>query len=118
MARLHFKSTDAARPPIDLNWGTTVLGREAEVDVAIDHISISHRHCEVTLDADGVRVRDCGSTNGTFIDGTPVREASLHNGQTLRLGDVELTLEYDASRVSVPEWRCRSRRNHTDWKKA
>lgn len=103
MGQLHFKSADAARPPIDLNWGTTVIGREAEVDVTIEHTSISHRHCEVVLDAEGVRVRDCGSTNGTFIDGTPVREASLENGQTLRLGDVELTLEYDAARVSVPE---------------
>lgn len=103
MARLHFKSVDGARPPIDLNWGTTVIGREAEVDVAIEHASISHRHCKVVLDAEGVRVRDCGSTNGTFIDGTPVREAPLSNGQTLRLGDVELILEYDASRVSVPE---------------
>jgi pSer/pThr/pTyr-binding forkhead associated (FHA) protein len=52
---------------------------------------------------DGVRVRDCGSTNGTFIDGAPVTEAPLLNGQTLRLGDVELLLEYDGTRVSVPE---------------
>lgn len=103
MARLHFQSTETARPPIELKLGVTVIGREAEVDVSIDHTTISHRHCEVVLDADGVRVRDCGSTNGTFIDGAPVREAPLLNGQTLRLGDVELQLEYDTSRVSVPE---------------
>lgn len=103
MARLHFKAAASTRPPIDLNWGVTVIGREAAVDVPLEDASVSHRHCEVVLDADGVRVRDCDSTNGTFIDGAPVRESRLENGQTLRLGEVEFVLEYTAPRVSVPE---------------
>lgn len=94
MARLHFRSADKASPPIELNWGSTVIGRGPQADAEIHHDTISHRHCEVVLDTEGVLVRDCGSKNGTFIEGANVREARLANGQTLRLGDVELVLEY------------------------
>jgi pSer/pThr/pTyr-binding forkhead associated (FHA) protein len=41
--------------------------------------------------ADGAwLVKDLGSTNGTLLDGKPVRESPWQRGQTLRLGEVEI----------------------------
>jgi hypothetical protein len=53
---------------------------------------------------EGVTIRDLESTNGTFVDGKPVREARLSNGQIVRLGDVELSVESTEFRVAIPKF--------------
>ena len=56
------------------------------------------------LGAEGIRVRDCSSTNGTFLEGEPVLEAVLAAGQILRLGDVELLVENADVTVAIPKF--------------
>ncbi len=73
MARLRVKSSESSARVIDLKLGLTRLGRNPDNDFEIDHPTISGRHCEIWLDDRGVVGRDVGSTNGTFIDGQPVR---------------------------------------------
>src|SRR5438309_612001 len=80
---------------IEIEPGSTSLGRSQENDFSIDHASISTNHCQVTLDNGSVWVRDLGSTNGTFIDSSPIQMARLRSGQTLKLGDVELLFDGD-----------------------
>ena len=53
---------------------------------------------------DGVILRDLESTNGTFVDGKPVREARLTAGQLLRLGQVELLVESTDTKVAIPSF--------------
>src|SRR5574337_585809 len=48
---------------------TNRLGRGLDNHFQIEHPSVSAAHCELVLGNDGVRVRDCDSTNGTFVDG-------------------------------------------------
>lgn len=53
--------------------------------------SVSGRHCEIFVSGHYVRVRDLGSTNGTFLDGDRVTDsADLCDGSILRLGRTEL----------------------------
>ena len=49
-------------------------------------------------------IRDCDSTNGTFLNGEPVMEAWLDPGQKLRLGDVELLVESTDVNVAIPQF--------------
>ena len=77
---------------INVRPGCSTIGRAPDSDIVLDHPAISQTHCTVEAGRDGVVVRDLGSTNGTFVDGQPVREAVLMPGQRLRLGTVELTL--------------------------
>ena len=65
------------------------LEQQAETHQA-HRVHISLVHCELALSNDGVYLNDCDSTNGTFLNGDPVKEAWLSPGQELRLGDVEL----------------------------
>jgi hypothetical protein len=51
-----------------------------------------------------VIIRDCGSTNGTFVDGEQVKEAKLRSGQTVHLGDVELFVENTDVKVAIPKF--------------
>jgi len=84
--------------------GANRFGRSPASTFQIEHPTISALHCEILLVAEGLIVRDCESTNGVFLDGEPVREATLAPGQTLRLGDVEFLVETTEVTVAIPQF--------------
>lgn len=102
MAKLVFKNGAGQTPEILLQPGANRLGRAPDNDFPIKHTSISSTHCEIVLTDEAVHVRDLGSTNGTFIDRAPVTVGRLCEGQTLKLGEVELVLHDAPVRVAVP----------------
>lgn len=104
MARLIIKSDGFGEQALELKLGVNGFGRSDKNDFQIEHPTISARHCEVILSADGVSVRDCESTNGTFLDGEPVHNAPLAVGQILHLGDVELLVENTDFKVAIPKF--------------
>ncbi|MCB9507146.1 MAG: FHA domain-containing protein [Myxococcales bacterium] len=72
-----------------------VVGRSSDADVVVDAPVISARHAEVTVLGGGrYRVRDLGSSNGTFVDGVQLRGA-IEVGEDARvsLGSVEVLLD-------------------------
>lgn len=64
----------------------TVLGRGSEADLVIDDPGVSRRHAEITLEGDTAVVRDLGSTNGTFVEGTRATTARVADGGTITVG--------------------------------
>jgi len=105
MATLLIKSEGFEGRVLKLKLGTNRLGRSPENDFQIEHPTISAVHCEIELAGDTVIVRDCDSTNGTFVDGTPIVAAKLSAGRSLRLGEVELATESTDVAVSIPRFR-------------
>jgi hypothetical protein len=103
MARLIITTEGFGCRAIELSMGVNRLGRDEECEIRIEHTTVSTLHCELTLTNDGVYVRDCNSTNGTFINGQPTLEAWLDAGQTLRLGDVELLVETTDATIAIPK---------------
>jgi hypothetical protein len=105
VAKLLIKTEGFGERALVLRMGVNHVGRDEDCEHCIQHPTISTRHCELALTADGVYVRDCNSTNGTFINGEPVREAWLDSGQILRCGDVELLVESTDANVAIPEFQ-------------
>lgn len=67
-----------------------VIGRDPSCDLALtNHSQVSRRHARLIPDAQGWRIEDLGSTNGTFVDEKPVRNALLPHGARLKMGDFE-----------------------------
>jgi len=97
MAKLVILSEGMTGRAHELAAERTTIGRVEDNAFPIAEPSVSSHHCEVLLQGTEVRVRDLGSTNGTFIDGHQITEALLKPGQILRLGKIELRLETDAS---------------------
>jgi CheY-like chemotaxis protein len=93
MARLVVITKGLPALPYDLNDKWITIGRADGNLFQISDPSVSGRHCEVRFTGGELIVRDLQSTNGTFVDGKNVIEATLKPGQNLRLGDVELQLE-------------------------
>ncbi|MFF4095686.1 FHA domain-containing protein [Streptomyces sp. NPDC001834] len=94
-AQLHVVAGPDAGGVHLLHGGRISIGRSADADVPLDDPDVSRLHCAVTVAEDGlVSVADLGSTNGTLLDGRPVRErpVRLKPGALLRLGESTLLL--------------------------
>jgi ABC transport system ATP-binding/permease protein len=68
------------------------VGRAIRADFIVDAALVSRVHCRLTATRDGVEVEDLKSTNGTFVNGKRVKHARLANGDRLRVGRVEMTV--------------------------
>ena len=75
-----------------------VVGRSAACDLPVQDPTVSRRHAELELTGAGVRVRDLGSTNGTYLDGVRVIDALATPGSRIAFGkvDFEVVAEYPA----------------------
>ncbi len=69
----------------DLKAGA-VIGRTVEADIVIPDDHISRRHAEIWMENERVFIRDLDSRNGTFVNGQPIKEAELKDGDRLHLG--------------------------------
>jgi two-component system response regulator HydG len=74
-----------------------LVGQSATCDFRVQDRSISRRHAAIDASSWPVRVRDLGSTNGTFVNGVAIVEAHLVGGETIRLGDTTLLTERRAA---------------------
>ncbi len=82
----------------------TALGSHPSNDLVLDEPTVSRFHCELSSSAKGVRIRDLGSTNGTFVDGVRVFDAILEDGSRIQLGSRTLRLSGQGTiQVPLPE---------------
>ncbi len=92
----------------------TRLGRGSENDIVIADKSVSRHHANITAKDGSYVVRDLESSNGTFLDGQKIQSAQLSDGNRIRFGDIEWTIECpshgDAGAVSgrTDAWSTRS----------
>ncbi|GAB3875443.1 FtsK/SpoIIIE domain-containing protein [Terrabacter terrigena] len=79
---------------IRLGRGEHVVGRAASAHVRLDDPGVSRAHAVVDVRAEGIRVRDLGTTNPSLLDGVvlPPEGTALGAGQHLRLGSTTLVL--------------------------
>lgn len=78
-----------------------VLGRSPEAQLSIGDPSISRRHCQFSLDADGALiVRDLDSMNGTYIDDQRIKKAILRPGMVIQVGSLLLRIEWTKEPIS------------------
>ena len=70
-------------------------GRLATLEIVLDDSSVSRRHAEIRPTPAGWRVRDLGSTNGTFVNGTKLGggEFPLKPHDIVRCGNVTLVVD-------------------------
>jgi pSer/pThr/pTyr-binding forkhead associated (FHA) protein len=93
--RARLVSLDGGQP-VDLVKDLTLVGRDEDCDLRLDHKSISKLHC-VIVKTDGLLlVRDLGSTNGTRVNGQRVRRAALLPNDTLAIANLRYQIKFGA----------------------
>ncbi|HJV27531.1 MAG TPA: FHA domain-containing protein [Aromatoleum sp.] len=73
------------------------IGRKPSNDIQIDNLAISGQHAVITTILDDAFLEDQNSTNGTYVNGQPVKKCVLHNNDVIELG--KYRLKYLAERV-------------------
>jgi len=104
MARLLIKTRGLENETLELRFGVNHVGRDPACDFTIVHPSVSALHCELVLSSDGVMIHDCDSTNGTFVNSEPVKDAWLRAGQTVQLGEVKMFVENTDITITIPQY--------------
>ncbi|GHT84644.1 hypothetical protein FACS1894116_11930 [Betaproteobacteria bacterium] len=68
----------------------TTIGRKPNNDVQIDNLAISGQHAVLTSILDDTFLEDLNSTNGTYVNGQPIKKHVLHNNDVIELGKYRL----------------------------
>ncbi len=79
---------------VRLASGLTRVGSSRDCDLPLAGDSyVSSKHAELVLERGLARVRDLGSTNGTYVNGERITEAELADGDRVRFGTTELVFK-------------------------
>ena len=74
-----------------LEGPTVSIGRASDCTIPIKDRYLSRKHAEIVAQDGGWYVKDLGSANGTYLNGTRVeRDSPLRTGDRIRLGDTEI----------------------------
>jgi pSer/pThr/pTyr-binding forkhead associated (FHA) protein len=73
-----------------LDVDVVTAGRHPDSDIFLDDVTVSRRHAEFRRDPAGVKVRDVGSLNGTYVNRDRIDEVGLNNGDEVQIGKYRL----------------------------
>jgi pSer/pThr/pTyr-binding forkhead associated (FHA) protein len=68
------------------------IGRQLDVDIRLDDIFVSRRHCEIVAAESSLVVHDLGSKNGTFVNGIRTELSRLMPNDVLNVGRMEFVV--------------------------
>lgn len=90
---INVKGTVAWAPVVDIAAkrypivkSRTVIGRGSDADITVDDTGTSRKHVEILWDGTRAQVNDLGSTNGSELDGQPVKQAPLAPDSVITIG--------------------------------
>jgi len=75
---------------IALSKERTTIGRRSHNDVVIDNLAVSGEHAVIFNSGADTYLEDLGSTNGTTVNGQPIKKHLLHAGDTIEVGKYHL----------------------------
>jgi serine/threonine protein kinase len=94
----------AGGPSVPLSAKPIIIGRDPQADVCIASTQISGRHCELRPDGQSWRVVDLESKNGTQVNGVPIKDQLLRDGDRLTLAQQHHFRFEHAAGLPLPTW--------------
>jgi DNA-binding NtrC family response regulator len=85
-----------------LGEAEVVVGGAAGCDLVLSDDRVSARHAAIASDGARFAVRDLGSTNGTWYEGSRIAEVTVPAGTTLLVGRTALRIEPEAQPLALP----------------
>jgi pSer/pThr/pTyr-binding forkhead associated (FHA) protein len=90
MAKLILTLEGATLKEYTLTKERTTIGRKAHNDIPIDNLAVSGEHAAIVTILNDSFLEDLGSTNGTLVNGQPVKKHFLQNSDTIEIGKYKL----------------------------
>ena len=86
----------ASGPRRGMHWslaeGTTKVGRDPDDGIFLDDVTVSRHHAEFEVESENLTVKDLGSTNGTYVNGTRTETFELDAGDEVIIGRFHLVV--------------------------
>lgn len=86
MPKLYLKFGDKVLKEIMLSSGIVTVGRLPDNLLQLDNPGVSGHHARIYWEKERYFVEDSNSTNGTYLNGQPVRKAQLQDGDVVVIG--------------------------------
>ncbi|WP_067663509.1 DUF3662 and FHA domain-containing protein [Nocardia miyunensis] len=83
---------DGSGRTYQLREGSNIIGRGQDAHFRLPDTGVSRRHIEVRWDGQVAMLSDLGSTNGTLVNGSPVQDWQLADGDIIRAGHSEILI--------------------------
>jgi len=90
MARLVLSLDGVVLREVSLSKERTTVGRRSHNDVVIDNLAVSGEHAVIFQSGGESYLEDLGSTNGTTVNGQPIKKHLLQSGDTIEIGKYRL----------------------------
>ena len=94
------KGADAGRTAT-IDQPTFVIGTGQSADVRIGDPAVSREHVRVSLQPNGVRVRDDGSKNGTWLGGVRIKDVLLSTDTSIVIGGTTIAITVEAESLEL-----------------
>ena len=108
---VNVKGTVAWTPVLDIGGkrypithSHTVIGRGSDADITVDDTGISRKHVEILWDGTRAQVNDLGSTNGSLLNGQPVKKAPLAPDSIIDIGRTRIIFRVLAQSADVNQF--------------
>jgi pSer/pThr/pTyr-binding forkhead associated (FHA) protein len=75
---------------VPLTKDRTTIGRRSHNDLVIDNLAVSGEHAVVFKGGDDYYIEDLGSTNGTTVNGQPIKKHVMRGGDIVEIGKYRL----------------------------
>ena len=85
-ARLVWARPDGGEVEFPLEGSPLLVGRDEDADIRVDEPLVSRAHARIERRGTSFFVLDLGSTNLTRVNGDPVHERELRDGDEVRFG--------------------------------
>ena len=86
---------------ITLGKERTTIGRKPHNDIQIDNLAVSGEHAVIVTILNDSFLEDLGSTNGTLVNGQPIKKHFLQTNDVVELGKYKLKYINDQGQKSV-----------------
>jgi len=90
MAKLILSMDGLVLKEIPLTKERTTIGRKPHNDIQIDNLAVSGEHAVIVTILNDSFLEDLGSTNGTLVNGNPIKKHFLQNNDVIELGKYKL----------------------------
>jgi pSer/pThr/pTyr-binding forkhead associated (FHA) protein len=102
---------------IELTQTDMLLGRHSQADVRLPLPDVSRRHCRFLFTEGTWQIFDLNSLNGVFLNEEPIQQASVQQGDLLRIGGFTFVVDLSGQSQQVPEDTASGRLIHSIFKK-
>lgn len=96
MADLIHKRPDGTEKKLKLSDKPLIIGRLPESEIQVRDSFISRIHCSIYYSNQQFQLKDLGSANGTYRNGTRIFECPLTPGDIIQVGNATLAFEIDS----------------------